>query len=108
MNSVPASLWSSWEVRDIECTCDVRRGSAYANSPVQTSGAHKLFLHWPILVRCGDELLFHGPLPGCARVCRSISRSSNAQSDFVSSSWQCFQDKEGGWWNTDLGGRSLR
>ena len=76
VSSGPASPWSAREVHNLECASDVRRSSAFlcqlagtdqrrlvgilTNLPQLKS---KLFLHWPSLVRCGDELLYNGPLP---------------------------------------------
>ena len=75
-SSGPASPWSSREVLDIVRTCDVRRGSAFLCQLAGTDQRRlvgiitnlpevkgKLFLHWPSLVRCGDEHIYNGPLP---------------------------------------------
>ena len=103
VSSRSASPWSARDVRDIECTCGVRRGSAFlcqlagtdqkrpvgilTNLP-QVKSKH--FYHWPSLVRCGDELLYNGPLPGsCPCVPQHEPfRGTDAQADFVSSSSQ--------------------
>ena len=82
-------------------TCSVARHS-FANSPVRTRGAQsedsricptsksKRFLHRPILIRCGDELLNNGSLLGsCPCVPQHHPfRGTDAQTDFVSSSSQ--------------------
>ena len=76
MNGGPASPWSAREIHDIECTRDVGRGSAFLCLLVGTDQRRpvgmltnlpqvkdRLFLHWPILVRFGDELLYNVPVP---------------------------------------------
>ena len=103
MISGPASPWSAQEVRDIERTCDVRRGSAFLCQLADTDQRRpvgiltnlpqvksQLFLRWPILVRCGDELLHNGPLPdSCPCVPHHTPfRGTDAQADFLSSSSQ--------------------
>ena len=98
-SSGPASPWSSREVLDVVRTCDVRRGSAFLCQLAGTDQRRpvgiitnlpevkgKLFLHWPSLVRCGDELIYNGPLPGsCPCVPQHKPfRGTDAQANFVS------------------------
>ena len=88
VSSGPVSPWSAREVHNLECPSDVRRGSAFL---CQLAGMdqrrpvgiltnlpqlnRKLLLHWPRLVRCGDELLYNGPFLFPARVTHSTLRS---------------------------------
>ena len=76
MSSGPASLWTAREVRELEGEGDVGRGSAFFCQLAGTAQRRpvgiltnlfqvqsKLFLRWPCLILCGDELHHNGPLP---------------------------------------------
>ena len=78
----PASPWSSREFQELECACDVRRGSAFLCQLASTDQRRpvgilknlptlqgRLSLHWPILERCGDELIYVRPTPRIMSVC---------------------------------------
>ena len=102
-SSGPASPWSAQEVLGIVRTCDVRRGSAFLCQLAGTDQRRpvgiitnlpkvkgNLFLHWPSLVRCGDDLIYNGLLPGscpCAPQHKPF-RGTDAQANFVSSAAQ--------------------
>ena len=88
----PASPWSSREFQEPESVCDVRRGSAFlcqlASTDQRRPLQSRLSLHWPMLERCGDELIYRSPLPeSCPCVpAHAPFRGTDAEERFVSSS----------------------
>ena len=91
----PASPLSSREFQELECACDVRRGSAFLCQLASTDQrrpvgilANLPTLHWLILERCGDELFYQSPLPeSCPCVpAHAPFKGTDAQEHFVSSS----------------------
>ena len=110
MSSGPAMPWSAREVRDLEGKGDVRRGSAFlcqlagtekrpvgilTNLPQVQS---KLFLQWPCLTTCGDEIHHNGPLPLFSPLC------STARPVQERTSWRTSQSPGKQFWKLCVAG----
>ena len=93
VSSGPASPWSAREVRELEgkgglAGTDQKRPVGILTNLLQVQS--KLFVHWPCLITCGDELHYNGQLPiSCPCVPQHDPfRGTDELADFVSSSSQ--------------------